>query len=93
LVFKLSAAEGSNAPLIVEDRVIGVLSVQSDELTEVTVYRVGRLGTFERQRLQLRPGTYTVVGSRRGYRDVRHTLVIVAGEIPNPLTVRCEERI
>jgi len=65
----------------------------SDNLTNVVVYRVGRLGTFERRNLDLRPGTYTVVGTREGYRDVRRQLeVVTEGEI-KPLTVRCEEKI
>jgi tetratricopeptide (TPR) repeat protein len=67
--------------------------LESDNLTEVVVYRVGRLGTFLQQELELRPGTYTVVGSRQGYRDVRQQLVVVAGEEPEPLEVRCVERI
>lgn len=71
---------------------IDVLLV-SDNLTNVLVYKVGRLGTFERRELVLRPGTYTVVGTREGYRDVRRRLVVAAeGENP-PLTVRCEEEI
>jgi tetratricopeptide (TPR) repeat protein len=65
----------------------------SDAMTEVVIYKVGRLGTFERRELQLRPGTYTVVGSRRGYRDVRRTLEVRAGTAPLPLTVKCEAPI
>ena len=66
---------------------------ESDSLTEVVIYRVGKLGTFQRRDLELRPGTYTVVGSRRGYRDVRRTLVIEPGVEPQPLNVRCHEAI
>ena len=65
----------------------------SDNLTNVVVYRVGRLGTFERRTLDLRPGTYTVVGTREGYRDVRRQLEVVAEGKSEPLTVRCEEEI
>ena len=68
-------------------------TLESDELTEVVVYKVGRLGTFSRRVLSLRPGTYTVVGSRRGYRDVRRQLVVEPGVEPRPLAIRCEERI
>ncbi len=68
-------------------------TLESDQLTEIVVYRVGRLGTFSRHALDLRPGTYTVVGSRRGYRDVRRQLVIEPGTEPSPLQVRCEEKI
>lgn len=69
------------------------VTLLSDNLTDVVVYRVGRLGRFERHDLNLRPGTYTVVGSRDGYRDVRRQLVVAAETIPEPLTVRCEEEI
>lgn len=65
----------------------------SDNQTEVTVYRIGRLGRFERHRLELPPGTYTVVGSRSGYRDVRHTLTLRPGNRVAPVMVRCEERV
>jgi tetratricopeptide (TPR) repeat protein len=64
----------------------------SDGETQVTLYRVGRLGAFERRELTLRPGTYTVVGSRSGYRDVRHDLV-VDGETSPSLVVRCVDKI
>lgn len=65
----------------------------SDGATEVLVYRYGRLGVFLRKELALRPGRYTVVGSRDGFRDVRHQLEVSADAPPAPLTVRCEERI
>jgi tetratricopeptide (TPR) repeat protein/predicted Ser/Thr protein kinase len=67
--------------------------LESDNKTEVTVYLVGRLGRFEAHELELRPGTYTVVGSRIGYRDVRLQLVVKPGEVPAPLMVRCKEKI
>lgn len=70
-----------------------VARLRSDDLTQVVVYRVGRLGTFTERSLELRPGTYTVVGSREGYRDVRRQLRIEPGEEPEPLEVRCEEKI
>lgn len=69
------------------------VTLVSDSETEVTVYRVGRLGKFDRRRLELRPGTYTVVGKRKGYRDVRLTLVVPRGGSPEPLEVSCKERI
>ncbi|MGB6639179.1 MAG: hypothetical protein WBG67_00240, partial [Thermoanaerobaculia bacterium] len=69
------------------------VALVSDNLTEVTVYKVGRLGAFERRVLELRPGTYTVVGRRDGYRDVRRNLQVVPGREIEPLTVRCKEKI
>ena len=67
--------------------------LESDGKTEVVVHKVGRLGAFERKNLELRPGTYTVIGKRSGYRDVRRQLVVEPKGPPPPLVVRCEEEI
>ena len=57
---------------------VGLLII-SDNLTEVTVYKVGRLGSFEQKQLRLRPGKYTVTGSRQGYRDVHKVIELKPG--------------
>lgn len=67
--------------------------LESDGLTEVTVYRVGRLGRFSRRELSLRPGTYTVVGSRDGFRDVRLRMQVPAADDGPPLFVACREAL
>jgi len=67
--------------------------LESDAQTEIMVYRVGRLGTFTRRELNLKPGAYTVVGSRSGYRDVRLYLVVTPGTPPKPLVVRCTDSL
>jgi eukaryotic-like serine/threonine-protein kinase len=59
----------------------------------VQVYRVGKLGFFERRDLELMPGRYTVVGTRRGYRDVRKEINLLPGAAPPTVTIRCEEPI
>jgi hypothetical protein len=69
------------------------VQLESDGETEVTVYRVGRLGRFQTRQLELRPGSYTVVGSRRGYRDVRRELEVAPGQSPPPLRIVCQEAI
>lgn len=69
------------------------VTLKSDGLTTVQVYHVGRLGQFISQQLKLYPGTYTVVGSRAGYRDVRQTLTVTPGQQPSDLDIRCEETI
>jgi len=66
---------------------------ESDSLTDVTIVQVKRLGTFDRLELDLRPGTYVVTGSRRGYRDVRKTLSLTPGEPAPTVVVRCTETI
>jgi tetratricopeptide (TPR) repeat protein len=67
--------------------------LNSDGVTSVVIYHVGRLGEFDTRRLELLPGDYTVVGSRPGYRDVRKVLEVRPGVSLPPLVVRCEEAI
>ena len=69
------------------------VSLRSDGKTEVVIYHVGRLGQFDSHSMQLRPGDYTVVGSRRGYRDVRKTLSVRPGKPARVLVIRCEEPV
>jgi tetratricopeptide (TPR) repeat protein len=65
----------------------------SDQLTTVTLYRVGSLGAFASRDVELRPGTYTVIGSRDGYRDVRETFTVRPGGNLPPISVVCVEPI
>lgn len=69
------------------------VTLNSDGETSVVIYHVGRLGKFDRHQLDLRPGDYTVVGSRPGYRDVRKVIRVRPGTPLPPLLVRCEEAI
>ena len=69
------------------------MTLRSDEETEVIVYKVKRLGRFAQQELVLRPGTYTAVGTRNGYRDVRQDFTITPGNASVPITIACTEPI
>jgi len=69
------------------------VTLRSDQATEVTVYKVARLGRFEQRELSLRPGSYTAVGSRNGYRDVRLDFTIDHDTPPAPITIACTEPI
>ena len=69
------------------------LLIQSDNMTEVAVYHVGRLGKFQQKKLTLRPGRYTVTGQCQGYRDVRKVITLRPDSGAYTLTVRCEEPI
>jgi tetratricopeptide (TPR) repeat protein len=66
---------------------------ESDNLTEVVVYKVGKLGTFVNRTLDLKPGAYVAVGTRAGYRDVRRNFRVVPDGAMSPVVVRCEEPI
>jgi len=69
------------------------VTLHSDGETDVVIYHVSRLGRFQTHQLQLRPGTYTAVGSRTGYRDVRAVFTVKPGTPPPPLQLRCEEPV
>lgn len=69
------------------------VALASDNLTDVQVYRVGKLGAFERRDLELMPGRYTVVGTRNGYRDVRKEFTLLPGAPSPEVVVRCEDPI
>lgn len=66
---------------------------ESDNLTDVIIYKVGKLGMFDARTMQLRPGSYVAVGSRDGYRDVRRDFLVVADGDTPPVVLRCEEPI
>jgi len=69
------------------------VSFVSDNATDVSIYKVGKLGSFETYQLDLRPGTYVAVGSRPGYRDVRLEFRVGPEIELQPVVVRCEEAI
>lgn len=65
----------------------------SDNITSVSIYRVGVLGAFSNTRLDLRPGPYVAIGVRSGYRDVRLEFRVAPEIDMQPVVVRCEEPI
>src|SRR5690606_38140784 len=69
------------------------VSLPADTLSQVNISRVGVLGAFEQRSLELVPGSYTVVGTRPGYRDVRRQINVMPGAAPEPVEIRCEDKI
>jgi len=69
------------------------LALESDNTTQVAIQRVGSFGTFSRREIELKPGRYTVVGTRAGYRDVRRDVTIAPGQDVQIISVRCLEPI
>jgi eukaryotic-like serine/threonine-protein kinase len=65
------------------------VTLRSDNVTTVTVYRVGALGNFTERVLQLKPGRYVVVGTRDGFHDVRQELNVSPGNAVPPLLIQC----
>jgi tetratricopeptide (TPR) repeat protein len=69
------------------------VSLESDNLTRVAIPSVGSFGSFARRDLELKPGHYTVIGTRDGYRDVRREITLSPGQENQTVNVRCNEPI
>jgi hypothetical protein len=65
----------------------------SDSLTDVTLLRIGTMGTFEQRSISLKPGRYVAIGKRIGYREVREEFMVGFEQTPDSVVVQCEERI
>jgi hypothetical protein len=65
----------------------------SDGQTNVAVYKIGIFGRFQQKNLTLRPGTYTVVGFRDGYKDVRTIIRIKPEDAQVQVRIVCVEKI
>ncbi len=69
------------------------LALESDNATEVAIQRVGFFGAFDRREVQLKPGQYTIIGRRSGFRDVRREFTVAPGSDMQTIVVRCIDRI
>lgn len=69
------------------------VKIKSDNQTKVTLYKVGELGIFNAKVMDLKPGKYTVVGTREGFRDVRREFTLMPSNEQTTIVVQCEERI
>ena len=69
------------------------VTLLSDGQTDVAVYKVGIFGRFQQKNLTLRPGTYTIVGFRDGYKDVRAVLRIKPEDTEVQVRIVCFEKI
>jgi len=99
LLYPLSTTPGLTRKISTADKIISEASIpikvtiRSDNLTEISIYKVGNFGKLIEKKLTLRPGHYTIVGSRDGYRDFRKKLVITAADQSIVLNVMCKETI
>ena len=69
------------------------VTLASDSNTNVTLFRVARLGSFERTSVSLKPGRYIAAGTRSGYRDVRIEFTLTDKGLDSPITISCNEAI
>ena len=69
------------------------ITIISDNITKVRIFRVSELEVFNVKQFSLRPGNYIAIGIRDGYRDVREEFRVTP-EIPiSVVTVICEEKV
>jgi serine/threonine protein kinase/tetratricopeptide (TPR) repeat protein len=70
------------------------LELISDNATQVAIQRVGEFGSFSRREIELKPGKYTVIGKREGFRDVRRDITVAPGnDQAQTISVSCVEPI
>ncbi len=67
--------------------------IRSDNMTEVVIYQVGKMGSFFSKEISLKPGKYTVVGSRKGFRDIRTVIEVVPEKGNSQFNIACREPI
>lgn len=70
-----------------------ILIIKSDNETDIVIYKVGKFGKLKEKKVILRPGQYTIVGSRPGYRDFRKKINISASDTSHTIDVQCQEKI
>lgn len=68
------------------------VTLRSDGITDVSIFRIGHIGSFDDKAMDIPPGNYVAVGSRSGYRDVRIDLKVRPGQAAR-FTVQCTEKI
>jgi hypothetical protein len=67
------------------------LNMISDNATEVSIPSLGEFGSFGRREIRLQPGTYTVIGTRGGYRPVQLEFTVEPGQQSVTITVTCTQ--
>jgi serine/threonine protein kinase/tetratricopeptide (TPR) repeat protein len=67
------------------------LNMISDNVTEVSIPSLGEFGSFGRREIRLKPGTYTVIGTRDGYRPVQLEFTVEPGQQSVTITVTCTQ--
>jgi hypothetical protein len=102
----LQAAEDESSPgPVLREQIAGVsallpgadrpvhLALVSDSLTQVSIPNVGTFGSFAHRDVDLKPGHYTVIGTRDGYRDVRLDVTLAPGQDVQTVSISCNEPI
>jgi tetratricopeptide (TPR) repeat protein len=87
-----STARSGSVRTDLSDKPVRLLLI-SDNATAVAIPSIGQFGTFAKRDIQLRPGRYTVIGTRDGFRDVRRDITITPGQEGQTISVSCSDPI
>lgn len=74
-------------------RIPVTLTINSDNRTNITIFKQGNFGKLEQTSLELFPGVYTIVGKRNGYRDVQQDITLKGTERSLSVDIRASERV
>jgi serine/threonine protein kinase len=69
------------------------LSLVSDNATAIAIPSIGQFGTFAKRDIELKPGRYTVIGTRDGFREVHREITIAPGQENQTISVSCSDPI
>jgi hypothetical protein len=87
-----SAADASSSRTDLLEKPVR-LSLVSDNATAITIPSIGQFGTFSKRDIELKPGRYTVIGTREGYRDIHRDIIIAPGQESQTISVSCSDPI
>lgn len=69
------------------------VTFESDGKTRLEVHKIGIFKQISRETVRLKPGSYTVVAKRQGYRDVYMEFHIAPGAEQKTIQVVCKEKL
>ena len=87
-----SAADAGPSRVALLDKPVR-LSLVSDNSTAISIPSIGQFGTFAKRDIELKPGRYTVIGTRDGYREVQREVTIAPGQESQTISVSCSDPI
>ena len=79
--------------VVQQARIAVNLDLESDNLTQVTLFRIAKLGAFQHRTVPLFPGRYIISGNRKGYRDVRIEVAVDGSPPDKAIRIVCNEKI
>ena len=68
------------------------VTILSDNSTKVRIRPGKTIGSFRSKKLEILPGTYEIIGTRRGFKQIIEKLKILPGSDPVEIKVECSVR-